>query len=335
MKTSLRDSPIFICGHPKSGTSLVRALLDSHPQLVVYPEETVFFRRYLPKSKDLDLQAKINLADQCLIHIFKWNHADPTPDQDDFPGRDYSNISFAEVHQSMCEFVETRYQREGDMLSAAVMAFGQVSGQTQANTRYWVEKSPYNEYFTDQIFTWWPEARCIHIIRDPRDNYISYQRKHPDWTPEFFANNWKRSTQAGVRNQERFGAEKYKFLRYEDLVQKPEASIHRLANFLNIDWHLSLTAPTRAGVGWAGNSMFEREFQSISPDPVGRWMEDLLSQDARTIELIAMPGLDVFNYTQSAAVSTDPAQAIIGHSRALTWGIRRRLKNLFSNTKTS
>ena len=46
----LRDSPIFICGHPKSGTSLLRSILDSHPEIIVYPEETGFFRRYLPNS---------------------------------------------------------------------------------------------------------------------------------------------------------------------------------------------------------------------------------------------------------------------------------------------
>jgi len=39
----LRDHPVFLGGHPKSGTSLLRALLDSHPQLVVYPEESGFF----------------------------------------------------------------------------------------------------------------------------------------------------------------------------------------------------------------------------------------------------------------------------------------------------
>lgn len=48
----LRDRPIFICGHPKSGTSLLRNLLDFHPQLVVYPEESRFFRQFLPLAKD-------------------------------------------------------------------------------------------------------------------------------------------------------------------------------------------------------------------------------------------------------------------------------------------
>ena len=40
MDVPLRDRPVFICGHPKSGTSLLRNLLDSHSELVVYPEET-------------------------------------------------------------------------------------------------------------------------------------------------------------------------------------------------------------------------------------------------------------------------------------------------------
>ena len=48
--SELRDSPVFIAGHPRSGTSLLRSVLDSHPELVAYPEETSFFRRYLPKA---------------------------------------------------------------------------------------------------------------------------------------------------------------------------------------------------------------------------------------------------------------------------------------------
>src|SRR5690349_5530581 len=37
------NSPVFIIGHPKSGTSLLTAMLDSHPQLMVLPEESDFY----------------------------------------------------------------------------------------------------------------------------------------------------------------------------------------------------------------------------------------------------------------------------------------------------
>ena len=49
------ERPVFVVGYPKSGTTLVVSLLDGHPQLVVFPEETEFMRaigspyaRFLP-----------------------------------------------------------------------------------------------------------------------------------------------------------------------------------------------------------------------------------------------------------------------------------------------
>jgi hypothetical protein len=325
MLNELRDRPIFICGHPKSGTSLLRADFDSHPQLVVYPEETVFFRRFLPQTAGLELEAQLELADRLLIHIFQWNQAVPVPSQEDFPGRDYSAVSYEEVRQAMRKLVQERYQHPGDLLSAAVLAYGQASGQVTPEMKYWVEKSPYNEYYAEQIFAWWPGARCIHILRDPRDNFASYRRKHPDWQAEFFASNWNRSTQAGVENQERFGSERYRILRYEDLTQSPEACLKELVSFLQVDWDVSLTAPTRAGQGWAGNSMFAQAFQGISDAPVARWKENLSAGDAAVIEWMAKPLLETFQYPLSQAVKGASRQTLATRWRAASWPIRRRL----------
>jgi hypothetical protein len=193
---NLRDRPVFICAsqgrhQPAAGR------FDSHPQLIVYPEETVFFRRYLPRAAGLDLESQLALADETLIHIFKWRREHPVPSQAGFPDRDYSAIPYDQVRQTMRNLAGERCLHPGDLLSAAVLAYGQVSGLATPATRLWVEKSPYNEYYAAQIFAWWPEARCIHILRDPRDNYVSYRRKHPEWQPEFFALNWRRSTAAG------------------------------------------------------------------------------------------------------------------------------------------
>jgi len=325
MSTDLRDHPVFICGHPKAGTSLVRAILDSHPQLVVYPEETVFFRRFLPQSVGLDLQGQLELAEKTVIHIFKWNPDNPPPSQEGFPDRDYSSISFEAVRQAMQERTAEDYRHPGDILSAAVLSFGQISGQVGPKVLHWVEKSPYNEYFAEQIFTWWPEARCIHVVRDPRDNYASYRRKHPFWKPEFFAVNWRRSTQSGLQNARRFGARYYHLLRYEDLTSSPETSLHQLVDFLEIDWHPGLATPTRAGEGWAGNSMFADRFQGISAAPVDRWKEELYALDARVIELMNKSTLHDCDYSPS---SPNLVQSLAGRWRVVSWPVRSRLKNI-------
>ena len=325
MLTELRDRPIFICGHPKSGTSLLRAVFDSHPQLIAYPEETVFFRRYLPKAADLNLEDQLELAERLLIHIFQWNQTNPAPDQEDFPGRDYSAIPYEDVRQAMRKLTQEQHRHPGDLLSAVVLAYGQASGQVTPETKYWVEKSPYNEYFAEQIFAWWPGARCIHILRDPRDNFVSYRRKHPDWQAEFFASNWNRSTRAGIQNEERFGSNHYRILRYEDLTQSSEASLKEMVSFLQIDWDVSLTMPTRAGEGWAGNSMFAQAFQGISPAPVARWRENLSPGDAAVIEQMAKPLLETFQYPPSQATQGTYRQALAARWRAATWPVRRRL----------
>lgn len=320
----LRDRPVFICGHPKSGTSLVRALLDSHPQLVVYPEESLFFRRYLPRSTGMDLESRLDLADRTLIHIFRWNKDKPVPDQQDFPGRDYSALPFEAVRGALRRLASAQDRHPGDMLSAAVLAYGEVSGEAGPGARAWVEKSPYNEYYAAQIFAWWPEARCVHIVRDPRDNFASYRRKHPEWAPEFFASNWSRSTQAGYENQRRFGPERYLILSYEDLVQSPEETLQRLAGYVGIDWDAALSTPTRAGVQWQGNSMFAERFKQVSDAPVGRWKGQLTPLEAGVIELMASRALRSAGY-EAEALAEGNTVRLRARLRALAWPVRRRL----------
>lgn len=323
-QAQLRDRPVFICGHPKSGTSLVRALLDSHPQLVVYPEESLFFRRYLPQSTGLDLESRLDLADRTLIHIFRWNKHEPVPDQQDFPGRDYSATPFEAVREALRRLVCAQDRHPGDMLSAAVLAYGEVNRAAGSGARCWVEKSPYNEYYASQIFEWWPEARCVHIVRDPRDNFASYRRKHPEWAPEFFASNWSRSTRAGFENQRRFGTERYLLLNYEDLAQSPEVTLQSLADYMGIDWDAALSSPTRAGAQWQGNSMFAERFKQVSDAPVGRWKGRLAPLEAGVIELMSSQALRSAGY-RPAALTDSIAIRLQARLRVLAWPVRRRL----------
>jgi hypothetical protein len=300
--SELRDSPVFIAGHPKSGTSLLRSVLDSHPALVAYPEETSFFRRYLPKTAGKSLLQKTVLSDRYLTHIFEWNQVNPPAHQAGFPDRDYSYIPVAKVRRAVNQLVAERFRHDGDMLSAVILAYGQVTGQLTAATRHWVEKTPYNEHYTAQIFAWWPAALMVHTVRDPRDNFTSYRRKHSNWSPEAFAMSWARSTQAGFDNLARYGAEHYWMLRFEDLVIAPEARLRQLCQFLHIDDDPSLRQPARGGKPWAGNSMFEDEHSAISAAPVGRWQATLPAEDVAALEVVAAPWMRRLGYTLSGQV---------------------------------
>jgi hypothetical protein len=323
----LRDSPVFIAGHPKSGTSLLRSVLDSHPELITYPEETVFFRRYLPKVAGKDLQEKLALSDQYLTHIFEWNQQNPPAHQAGFPDRDYSAYSAAEIRQAVRQYVAERFSHDGDMLSAVMLAFGKVSHQLSSQSHHWVEKTPYNELYAAQIYAWWPEARIVHTVRDPRDNFTSYHRKHSDWSPEAFALNWVRSTLAGLKNRDLYGLQRYLVLRFEDLTSMPEAKLGELCQFLGINDDPSLRQPVRGGKPWGGNSMFADQFTTISAAPVGRWTESLKPDEVATLELVAGPLMKTFRYPLTLNLAS-----LASSERKI---ILRRLLSLTRSAKSS
>ncbi len=294
----------------------MRSLLDAHPQLVVYPEESGFFRRFLPASRGMSLEAKFKLADERLIHIFTWNATNPPPSQAGFPGRDYSRVPFEAVQQAMRQrLAEKGYRHDGDILSAAVLAFGQVSGHLSQATSRWVEKTPYNERYAGQIFAWWPQARCIHLLRDPRDNFVSYHRKHPEWSAEVFAYSWIGSTRMGIKNEARYGPRRYWLLRYEDLTQKPAEILRELCFFLEIEDHPSLRVPTRGGDAWQGNSMFAERFNQISSAPLDRWKAELSADEAGVITFLARAEMKRFGYA---------CQPVPIRSRLRAWNWRTR-----------
>ena len=324
----LRDRPVFICGHPKSGTSLFRNLLDNHPQLVVYPEESVFFRRYLPEAAGLTEGELFDLALRRLVHIFEWDPENPPAHQNGFPDRDYTDISTEEINAALEELLESgEIRHPGDVLAGAVLAFGQVTGYQLDEVRAWVEKTPGNEHFASRIFAWWPEARCIHLVRDPRDNYASYQRKHESWTPGKFSANWIRSTRAGYANQARYGADRYWVLRYEDLVTGPEDVLEMLCQFLGIEDYPGLRVPTRAGKPWQGNSMFDVQFEAISPVGVGRWKEKLTDSEVGLIQAATRPDFRRLGYP------ADQRGTLADQLAGWMWRLRGQLYDLRQGLK--
>lgn len=290
----LRDYPVFICGHPKSGTSLLRALLDSHPQLLVYPDETFFFRGFLPEIRTLSEKEKISLAQRYLLHFFTPLQTERSPETE--KARMYEE--YARTCQAMQdELNELGYRHDGDLLSAAVVGYGRARGLTNLNVKRWVEKTPYNEHFAPQIFEWWPQARCIHVVRDPRDNYAAYHRKHPRLNDTSFGWSWNSSLACGWRNEKKFGSERYLIIRYEDLILQCEETLTQIRAFLEIEDHSTLRHPTYQGVLWEGNSMFNEKFGGISASPLGRWKTNLSPRQRNLVETICRRGMKAMGYS--------------------------------------
>ena len=143
MMSILDTSPVFICGHPKSGTSLLRNLLDSHPQLLVFPEETTFFRQLYPRIKDASLAEAQELAVAHLTRFFEWNQQSPPEHQAGFYDRDYSHVDDQQVKASMRAYLGAEGVRHsGDYLTAAARALALLRDRLPALFKVRLETEP-------------------------------------------------------------------------------------------------------------------------------------------------------------------------------------------------
>lgn len=306
---TLADRPVFICGHPKSGTTLVRALVDDHPELVVFPEETSFFRTAIPILGHRVVKTRtMLLSRQFILRSFP---EVPLPESLLKEAEAVSDLARPELyalmrmHQVAEEIGELLGSRHfGDGLASAVLAFGQVYGKLSERSRYWVEKTPHNEQFAGQIFEWWPEARCIHVVRDPRDNYASYRTKRSFQLPlSRFTEEWQASMRAGMQNQKKYGQDAYLILNYEKLLRTPDEALRLVTDFLGIEDHPVLRVPTTGGAPWEGNSMFGDTFDAISTAPIGRYRENLEKKHIRAIETVLRREMLLLGYPPEGGIS--------------------------------
>jgi hypothetical protein len=317
---ALLHNGIFICGHPKSGTSLVMTMLDSHPQLLVYPEESHYFRRFLPTLLKKGQMHSIEIAKKKLIHMFSWDPNNPAPHQSGFLDRDYSSIDQAKIAETFAEIVSQLGNQKHVFLPAAIMSYGLISGQWLPTVRCWVEKTPYNERYVDEMFELWEDVKCIHVVRDPRDNFASYSRKKEKWSLNEFAYSWRESLKRGRENQKRYGESRYLVCRYEDIVENTEEFIAQLVAFLDILDNATLRVPTRAGKSWAGNSMFGDQFVQISTKPSGRYQQYLTKEAIAVLEHLLRPEMEYLGYAFERPVSF--THTLVSRARRLRWDWR-------------
>jgi Sulfotransferase family len=237
-------SPIFVGGLQRSGTTLMRRLLNSHPHIACGPESKLFRENQLEQ-----------------IYTFlrmSW----PT-------GLD-PHYAFDPhlVDQMMAA-----------LMHAVVMPYCQQQGKPR-----WAEKTPKNILVIDTLFAWFPAAQFIHMIRDPRDAFCSIRQKaakdKPNWatwTPELTAEEWCRRINSGVAWRER--PERYREVRYEDLVSQPEATLRSLFAFLDEPWEASVL-----------------EHNPTFSTSVGRWQRELSAAEVAAIEAVAGETMHALGY---------------------------------------
>lgn len=89
---------------------------------------------------------------------------------------------------------------------------------------------------------WFPEAKYLVLVRDPRDMALSWKlsANHPGGVMNA-AENWRQDQEEAIKIYGYLGGrDKITLVRYEDLLQEPEAELKRLCAFFKIEFSPSM-----------------------------------------------------------------------------------------------
>ncbi len=272
------NSPIIVLGVSRSGTTLLRSMLDRHPGVAI-PTESYFIPQLHDRHGDHPDRAAIIADLGRLQRVREWGVTESDLDE-----RLGEQPTFAQV-------IDAVYRTWADRQGA--LRYG--------------DKTPLYMQHLDLLERVFPDARYVHIVRDARDaalSFVGMQRKARfNWSRprrvEDFACQWRRELADARALGERVGPGRYLELRYEDLVAAPEAELRRIAGFLDLgfsDAMLDHSAPVTAGT--------ERDHALLGQAPkvgVRNWREQLSSRQAARIEAICGDELARHGYELTTA----------------------------------
>ena len=207
-------APFFVVGFQRSGTTLLRVMLDNHPGVAVPLDTTGLWLRMeaqLGRYGDLDApDGAARLIRDLLTE---------------------ERIRLWEVPLTVDEVLAARrWPGYPGIVDACYLAYARHKGK-----QIWGDKDPGNMLRIPTLLRWFPDGRVLHIIRDGRDACLSQLKQDfgfDDCLP--CAEAWREQVWWVRSMGEVLGPTRYFELRYEDLTGDPERWLRQICDFLGL-----------------------------------------------------------------------------------------------------
>ena len=293
------EGPLFIVGMPRSGTKLLRGLLNKHPRIRSLAAETDF----LP------------FIDQWVVR-----HGEPATAK-----------AFEQLAQAMsgANYFNFRSEARGpfrwrDWRSACNGRFD-VSGLFEGFARYeldaergsgviWVDKSPAYIRQIPLLVRHFPVGRILHIVRDVRDHCVSMRNA---WGKDIRRAAWRWGKDVTVAHRQCLSLpERCLEVRFEELLQNTETQMRRICQFLDLKFSDDLTQLAQS-VEQRGYAAGRTE---IMRDNFRKFETRLTPHEIESIESLAWNCMRAMDYTPVRAKKQRTMSAFTQHMLKLKDG---------------
>jgi hypothetical protein len=314
-----RAGPIFIGGPDRCGKTTLQAFLASHPNIAIPAVGSNLWSYFYGQYGDLKSQANFERCLEALLH--------------------YKHALFLKPDAE-------RIRREfwqGEPSYARLFALLHEHYAERAGKPRWGDQTGLIERYADPIFKAYPDAKMLHMIRDPRDRYEASLDMWPDGKGRVgvATGRWLYSTQLAQRNTARY-PDRYVIVRYERMVQDTEATLRSICNFLGEDFAPDMLAMGGSpghrskilqGVESSGGAV------PLSTSFIGRYRNRLAREEIAFMQAYAGRKMATFGYQRDPIRFSRKEQAryaLISHpanlARLAVWLARETLQQHFPST---
>lgn len=323
---------LVITGMPRSGGSVTARLFDGHPAVVSYPWSPRFGQNqnFLLVDESWSGSCRKLLEEAGVYNLFKsvvagekstkgeiftfrddWflQQLEETPIPTDEPLGYVDTVSRI-FFESCEEFSENFEDKDIICWHATNHHFGNLVDALKQDANLYV----------------------IHLLRHPFDNFASFKsealkltyRPKTRLNAGMDAGLFNVSLLHALQNHEEFG-DRYQIIRYEDLVQEPEVTLHSMIKHLDIEYHETLLYPTILGQSWKPNTFFSdsnrQTVERIQPLP-SKYKTMLHPKECDLILEIAGKAMAAVGYTDDNPIvqplETLPSPSTLGPLPLLT-----------------
>jgi hypothetical protein len=279
--------PLIVLGVSRSGTTLLRVVLDRSPGIAI-PDES-FYVPLLARRHGRTIDAERFLDDVARIPTVRaWG------------------VRVDDVRPRIRSGMAT-----GDAIAAIFEAYAERSGKPR-----WGDKTPMYMRHLPLLEGLFPEAQYVHLVRDGRDAALSFLEMpegtftrtwaHPT-TPGQFACLWRKEVSAARALGERVGGARYHEVRYEDLVVDPNAAVATICAFAAIPFEPDMLA--YAGTVDVSDKPHQLRLRRPPTPGVRSWREDMSATDIAAFESVAGDLLEELGYEVTSSRSSVSASA--------------------------
>jgi len=288
--------PLVVLGVRRSGTTLLRVMLDRNPELAV-PDESYFVPQLARRHGGT---------------------VDPVAFRDDLrrlPTLVEWGLSIDSVATRLRPGLTT-----GEAISAVFEAYAVERGKTR-----WGDKTPLYMQHLPLLERLFPDALFVHLVRDGRDAALSFLSVptgvmtegwgHPR-DAAGFASQWATEVSAARALGSRVGGDRYLEVRYESLVDDPPAELARICAFVGVAYDETMLGY----VGRTESARKEHHRRLEEPPRVGvrDWRTEMPAADRRAFESVAGDLLADLGYQVDDA-GHDRARLAVYRAKTAAW----------------